>query len=56
LPGSTEKNKISNIKRIIKFAVDKFGMEPDPQRWTAEGTYYYIHVGFIFFKIAIITK
>jgi len=37
LPGSTEKNKISNIKRIIKFAVDKFGMEPDPQRWTAEG-------------------
>jgi len=37
LPGSTEKNKISNINRCIQFAVDKLGLERDPQRWTAEG-------------------
>ncbi|ORX87568.1 hypothetical protein BCR32DRAFT_289224 [Anaeromyces robustus] len=37
LPGSTEKNKISNINKCIQFAVDKYGMERNPQRWTAEG-------------------
>ncbi|ORX43434.1 hypothetical protein BCR36DRAFT_406788 [Piromyces finnis] len=37
LPGSTEKNKISNINKCIQFAVDKLGLERDPQRWTAEG-------------------
>ncbi|OUM64927.1 hypothetical protein PIROE2DRAFT_8143 [Piromyces sp. E2] len=37
LPGSTEKNKISNINRCIQFAVDKLELQRDPQRWTAEG-------------------
>ncbi|KAG4083969.1 calponin homology domain-containing protein [Neocallimastix lanati (nom. inval.)] len=37
LPASTEKNKLANIKRCIQFVVEKFKMEPDPARWTAEG-------------------
>jgi len=37
LPSSTEKNKLANINRCIQFAIEKFGMERDPSRWTAEG-------------------